>query len=98
MYILRDNSQSAKESQLTPTEIPAQKFCSYWHPWERVTDYPLEPRSLFNKWRSPAQLIGASFGNTTTYCLLDIDSSSQYHPQNSQEAFELLLSCLEDIG
>ena len=114
MYILRDNSQSARESQLTPTEIPAQKFCSYWHPWdyiqaqvpppgqkpawERVTDYPLEPRPLFNKWRSPAQLIGASFGNTTTYCLLDIDSSSQYHPQNSQEAFELLLSCLEDIG
>lgn len=101
-------------SKLTPAELSAQKFCFLWHQWdfiqaptpvpgkkpawERVSDYPLEPRSLFRKWRSLNQLIGVSFGDTTDYCLLDLDIGSQYHPRNNQEAFDSLLFSLEEIG
>lgn len=104
----------AEDHKLTPANPHDAKFSSLWHPhdfiqapapisgqkptWERVTDHPLEPRSLIAKWYSPNQLIGVTFANTTPYCLLDIDSGSQYHPQTSPEAFRLVLSSLEDIG
>lgn len=101
-------------NKLLPVELPAARFATLWHPWdfiqadipapgdkpnwERITTYPLEPRPLFRRWHSTAHLLGVSFGDTTRYCLLDIDLCSQYHPQRHPEALRRLLSVLEDIG
>ncbi len=101
-------------NKLLPAQLPAARFASLWHPWdfiqapipalghkpnwERITTYPLEPRPLFRRWRSTAHLIGVSFGDTTQYCLLDIDLHSQYHPQRHPEALRKLLFVLEGIG
>lgn len=104
----------AKDHKLTPADSHDAKFSSLWHPqdfiqadipvanqkpnWERISNYPLDPIPLFRRWSSPTRLIGVSFGNTTRYCLLDIDTGSQYHPQRGLEALRTVLSSLEDIG
>ncbi|MEL6394106.1 MAG: hypothetical protein AAFR97_15285, partial [Bacteroidota bacterium] len=46
--------------------------------WRTVDNYPLRPRSLWQRWQDAAQLVGVRFGNTTTYALLDIDAGSDY--------------------
>lgn len=105
--------QDPREAPIPSDPLSAQ-FASLWHPWdfiqadipapghkpnwERITAYPLEPRPLMRRWRSPTHLIGVSFGDTTRYCLLDIDLNSQYHPQRHPEALRRLLAALEDIG
>jgi hypothetical protein len=43
-------------------------------------------------------LLGVGFGQTTKYCLLDIDRDSKYHPYNNLKAFKKVCQSLEKVG
>jgi hypothetical protein len=46
--------------------------------WRTIQNYPLRPRSLYEKFSDPSTLIGVRFGKTTTYGMIDVDRGSQY--------------------
>ena len=46
--------------------------------WKTNDDYPLKPRTLWDKWQDISQIIGVRFGSTTRYAMLDIDAGSDY--------------------
>lgn len=66
--------------------------------WNRITQYPLVPGLLLERWESTRTVVGVGFGDRTSYCLLDIDSGSQYHPYNNEPAFTQVLATLETVG
>lgn len=46
--------------------------------WRTIQNYPLRPRSLFEKFNDPSVLIGVRFGKTTCYGMIDVDKGSEY--------------------
>ncbi len=69
------------------------------HPaWNRITQYPLVPGLLLERWESTKTVVGTSFGDRTSYCLVDIDRDSQYHPYSNEAGFNQVLATLETIG
>ena len=97
-----------------PHPLPSNEFANLWHrwdfieakyfpdrshpQWQRVKDFPLEPRPLMRRWSDPEQLVGVSFGKETQYCLVDIDIRSEYHPNCYPSAYRQVLDRLEEIG
>lgn len=85
-----------------------ETFCYRWHTisaenvsapeWTTNTKYPLRPRVLWQIWNDPTTLIGVRFGSTTTYALIDLDCTSQYHPIRNPDGLKLLFAALETIG
>ncbi len=66
--------------------------------WHTNPKYPLSPRDLIQKWRSPHEIIGVRFGTETRYLMLDIDSGSPYHPANDEQGINKVLGAMESIG
>jgi hypothetical protein len=62
--------------------------------WQTETRYPLTDRLL----QQGSYLYGVRFGNQTQYCLLDIDRSSPYHPENDPFAIQRIAAALETVG
>jgi len=63
--------------------------------WRTITDYPLRPRVLWQRWQDLTTLIGVRFDGLTTYALIDIDAESPYC---NVEAIAQLHASLETIG
>jgi len=110
-YLQKDLNSSRKSSYKTllPAEGNEQKFASLFpHGWEWIlnrdgqwttnTKYPLTPRDLIEKWRSPNEIVGVRFGKETSYLMLDIDAGSQYHPQHNEQALTAIRAAMESIG
>jgi hypothetical protein len=103
--ILERNSKS-----LLPADPTEQKFTELFpylwqwlykpteEIWTTETRYPLSPRDLIEKWRSPNEIVGVRFGNETAYLMLDIDAGSQYHPDNNDQGLAKIQDALETIG
>lgn len=66
--------------------------------WHTNSKYPLSPRDLIQKWRSPNEIIGVRFGKETRYLMLDIDAGSPYHPANDEQGIDKILSAMASIG
>jgi hypothetical protein len=62
--------------------------------WKTEDRHPLSDRLL----QAGAYLYGVRFGKQTDYLMLDIDSSSLYHPQSDHLALPRLLAALEPLG
>jgi hypothetical protein len=73
-----------------PASAPGQK-----PQWRTVTDYPLRPRILWQRWQDLTTLIGVRFDGLTPYALIDIDAESAYC---NVEAIAQLRAALETIG
>jgi hypothetical protein len=110
-YLQKDPNLNRKSSYKTllPAEANEQKFAALFpHGWEWLTNrdgqwttntkYPLTPRDLITKWRSPNEIIGVRFGKETSYLMLDIDAGSQYHPQHNEQALTTIRASMESIG
>jgi len=63
--------------------------------WRTITDYPLRPRLLWQRWKDLTTLIGVRFDGLTSYALIDIDAESPYC---NPEAIAQLRASLETIG
>ena len=57
--------------------------------------FPMRPRSLWARWKSPDTIIGTRFGTTTSHALIDIDAGSDYH---SPQGLQAVRDALEPIG
>jgi hypothetical protein len=66
--------------------------------WHTNSKYPLSPRDLIQKWRSPHEIVGVRFGTETSYLMLDLDAGSQYHSANDEQGISKILGVMEDIG
>lgn len=83
----------------------AQLFCYGWNwieapnegkpNWKTQNRYPIKPRTLWQRWRDAATIIGVRFGSSTCYAMLDIDAGSPY---NSPEQIAEIEGALETIG
>jgi hypothetical protein len=110
-YLQKDRTSLRKSSYKTllPAESNEQKFASLFpHGWEWIVNrdgqwttnskYPLTPRDLIEKWRSPNEIVGVRFGKETSYLMLDIDAGSQYHPQHNERSLTAIRAAMESIG
>ncbi|MEM6432918.1 MAG: hypothetical protein AAF773_03530 [Cyanobacteria bacterium P01_D01_bin.115] len=61
--------------------------------WKTNNDYPIKPRTLWQRWQDAAVIIGTRFSSSTQHALLDIDAGSQYIDLLPQ-----LQQALETIG
>lgn len=61
--------------------------------WQTERRHPLSDRVL----QQGAYLYGVRFGSQTSYCVLDIDRGSVYHPKHDSLAIARLLDALETI-
>jgi hypothetical protein len=66
--------------------------------WETVKKFPLTPVELWSLHQDEHCLIGIRPHHVTRWGILDIDTTSIYHPQTNPEALPRILSSLEDIG
>lgn len=62
--------------------------------WQTERRHPLTDRLL----QQGSYLYGVRFGAKTSYCLLDIDAGSLYHPHRDPLAMGRLLAALEPLG
>lgn len=62
--------------------------------WQTETRHPLSDRLI----RQGAYLYGVRFGAQTQYCLIDIDTSSPYHPNRDPFAISRITGALEPLG
>jgi hypothetical protein len=62
--------------------------------WYTESRHPLSDRLI----QQGASLYGVRFGAKTSYCLLDIDVGSMYHPKRDPFAIARIRSALEPIG
>jgi len=62
--------------------------------WKTESRYPLPDRLL----QQAEGLFGVRFGKQTRYCLVDIDITSAYHPQQDAFAISNLVAALEPLG
>jgi hypothetical protein len=62
--------------------------------WKTESRYPLSDRLI----QQGSSLYGVRFGAETSYCLLDIDRESLYHPQHDPLAIARLVAALEPLG
>ncbi len=66
--------------------------------WRTNRKYPLNRGEFVKLYTDELSLLGVSFGNTTSYAMLDIDINSPNHPNNNPQAYTRLLLTLEEIG
>lgn len=70
--------------------------------WRTISQFPLNPETLYQRWKSSAELVGVRFKSgkegTTSYALIDVDIGSQYHPQQNSFAVQAIIGALEEIG
>ena len=66
--------------------------------WITRTDHKLSIGELVREYLDIERLIGVGFGKTTKYAVIDLDSSSNYHPVHDFGAYLKILRTLEDIG
>jgi hypothetical protein len=62
--------------------------------WKTETRHPLADRFI----RQGSCLYGVRFGAQTSYCLLDIDAGSAYHPNRDPFAISRIVAALEPLG
>lgn len=62
--------------------------------WKTESRHPLSDRLI----QQGAYLYGVRFGAETDYCLLDIDTSSAYHPKQDAFAISRIAAALEPLG
>ena len=62
--------------------------------WQTESRHPLSDRLI----QQGAHLFGVRFGAETSYCLLDIDAGSAYHPNHDAFALSRLAAALEPLG
>lgn len=62
--------------------------------WQTERRHPLSDRVI----QQGAYLYGVRFGAETTYCLVDIDTNSLYHPHQDPLAISRLVAALEPLG
>ncbi|PSN20828.1 hypothetical protein C7271_00075 [filamentous cyanobacterium CCP5] len=62
--------------------------------WQTESRHPLSDRLI----QQGAYLYGVRFDSQTSYCLLDIDADSTYHPQHDPLAISRLVAALEPLG
>ena len=62
--------------------------------WKTQSNHPLSDRLI----RQGAYLYGVRFGAQTNYLMLDIDSSSIYHPRRDEFAIHRIQAALEPLG
>ena len=61
--------------------------------WRTIRKYPLRPRTLWERYLDPSQLVGVRFGRDTKYGMLDIDAGSVYLDKLGE-----ITAALETIG
>jgi len=61
-------------------------------------NHPLEPRVLWKHFKDKEIYLGIRFGSQTKYVMIDIDSTSPYHPEKSGADFKKILDALESLG
>ncbi len=66
--------------------------------WRTNRKYRLTRGEFVKRYSDELTLLGVSFGATTKYFMLDIDKSSQYHPDNDITALPKLCQLLEQVG
>ena len=62
--------------------------------WKTETRHPLSDRLI----QQGSYLYGIRFGAETSYCLLDIDVGSAYHPKRDLFAISRIVAALEPLG
>jgi hypothetical protein len=62
--------------------------------WQTESRHPLSDRLI----QQGGYLYGVRFGSLTQYCLLDIDRTSRFHPQNDPQAIARITHILEPLG
>jgi hypothetical protein len=62
--------------------------------WQTESRHPLSDRLI----QQGGYLYGVRFGSQTHYCLLDIDRTSRFHPQNDPQAIARITALLEPLG
>ncbi|MBD2093451.1 hypothetical protein H6F67_26785 [Microcoleus sp. FACHB-1515] len=62
--------------------------------WKTESRHPLSDRLI----RQNSYLYGVRFGAETTYCLLDADIKSIYHPNQDPFAIDRIIAALEPLG
>ena len=62
--------------------------------WKTETRHPLSDRVI----HQGSYLYGVRFGAETSYCLLDIDAGSVYHPNRDPFAISRIVAALEPMG
>ena len=62
--------------------------------WKTESRHPLSDRLVYQG----ACLYGVRFSAETNYCLLDIDTSSSYHPKHDPFAISRITAALEPLG
>jgi hypothetical protein len=62
--------------------------------WQTQRRHPLTDRLL----QQGSFLYGVRFGTRTSYCLLDIDAGSIYHPHSDPLAIDRIVAALEPLG
>ena len=62
--------------------------------WKTETRHPLSDRAI----HQGSYLYGVRFGAETSYCLLDIDAGSVYHPNRDPFAISRIVAALEPMG
>jgi hypothetical protein len=62
--------------------------------WKTESRHPLSDRVI----QQGSFLYGVRFGSETSYCLLDIDASSTYHPDRDPFAVSRIAAALEPLG
>ena len=61
-------------------------------------NYPLEPRIFWELFQNEEKYVGIRFGSTTRYVMIDIDTTSPYHPNKSATDFGKILAKLSLLG
>ncbi len=62
--------------------------------WKTESRHPLSDRLI----QQGAYLYGVRFGAQTTYCVIDIDAGSLYHPKRDRFAIARIMAALEPLG
>jgi len=103
-------SKIARNSKnLSPANLHEQEFAALFpHLWDWIvkdaegwhtnSKYPLSPRDLIEKLRSPNEIIGVRFGTETRYLMLDVDADSPYHPEKDEQGINKIVGSMEGIG
>ena len=66
--------------------------------WITISEYKLTPRVLWHRYQDEKINLGVRFGSQTKYGLIDIDSTSIYHPRSNSLSLKLIRNALEDVG
>jgi hypothetical protein len=66
--------------------------------WETIKKYPLAPVELWSLHQDEHSIIGIRPDKGTRWGILDIDTTSPYHPQQDPDALANIRNTLEEIG